>query len=150
MSNPRSRTSSQNNSQIDIIFYDGICGLCHHFVKFVLAHRHPSYIFYFAPQQGLTFQAIKASRQDIIVKQDSIVVLTKERQFLIYSDAILYVCARLTGIWPTLEKVGKFLPKVLRDTLYKMISHVRARLFEPPKALCPTDIPAEWKQLFLD
>lgn len=44
------------------------------------------------------------------------------------SDAILYVLTQLDGIWK-LARVGRVLPKTLRDGVYKVVARNRYRVF---------------------
>jgi hypothetical protein len=53
-----------NPTRHDIVFFDGECGLCHAFVKFVVRHD-PAAQFLFAPLRGETFrQCTAGSDQD--------------------------------------------------------------------------------------
>ncbi len=58
----------------DTIYYDGSCGLCHRWVRFVLAADTNGRLFRFAPLQGETFQAkvadgARAALPDSVVVQ---------------------------------------------------------------------------------
>jgi predicted DCC family thiol-disulfide oxidoreductase YuxK len=44
------------------------------------------------------------------------------------SDAILFLLKELGGIWK-LAAVGKFLPQIMRDAIYKLVARNRYRVF---------------------
>src|SRR5262245_40578647 len=43
----------------ETVFYDGHCGLCHGFVRFILAEDKTGKLFNFAPIEGKEFSAIR-------------------------------------------------------------------------------------------
>src|SRR5262249_46335573 len=83
------------------IFYDGHCGLCHGFLRFVLGEDRPG-TFRFAPIESATFEAevSEAARSDF---PDSVAVRTSAGALLSRSTAVLYVLARLGGLWTLLS-----------------------------------------------
>ena len=80
-----------------IIFFDGNCGFCHTWVKFV-AERDAEGLFQFAPLIGATFRK-SFSVEEANAFPDSIVLLTPESAKLFYSDAVIYTLLRLGPIW---------------------------------------------------
>src|SRR5262249_29526147 len=59
----------------EVIFYDGMCGLCHAAVRFVLAEDRAGDTFHFAPLQGETYQATVTPQQQLVLPS-SVVVQT--------------------------------------------------------------------------
>jgi predicted DCC family thiol-disulfide oxidoreductase YuxK len=63
---------------------------------------------------------------------DTIYVVLNPHQpgerLLARSDAILYLAGQLGGAW-RLGKVGRFMPRLLRDAMYNMVASNRYRLF---------------------
>ncbi|HKQ85560.1 MAG TPA: DCC1-like thiol-disulfide oxidoreductase family protein [Candidatus Acidoferrales bacterium] len=132
---------------LDIIFYDGHCGLCHGAVKFVL-RRDRTGVFRFAPLQGATFlRAVPASRQANV--PDSIVALTTNGNLLVRSDALIYILRRLGGIWRVLAAIMTIVPGPLRDNIYNLIARVRYRIFGRRDGLCPL-VSQQLRDRFLD
>jgi len=82
---PRARGTSE------VVFYDGHCGLCHGFVRFLLRVDRTR-AFTFAPLQGETFTAAvpEAMRREL---PDSIVVRTVDGRILVKSTAIRHSIA---------------------------------------------------------
>ncbi|MEM9883040.1 MAG: DUF393 domain-containing protein [Planctomycetota bacterium] len=129
-----------------LVFYDGGCGLCHGFVKFLLRRDRGGTRFRFAPLGGKTLEERldEAERQRL---PDSVVVADADR-WLTKSDAVLHLGRRLGGVWLGLAVVGGWVPRGLRDWAYDRVAAVRHRLFQKPDAACPV-VPSEWRGRFL-
>ena len=121
-----------------IIFFDGVCVLCNGFVDRMLrADRHG--IFRFAPLQGETARALlPPQRNDPL--QWSLLYLD-ERGVHAQSDASLEVCRRLGGAWWLLSLL-RFVPRALRDAVYRLVVRNRYRWFGQ-RATCRVPSPAE-------
>jgi predicted DCC family thiol-disulfide oxidoreductase YuxK len=127
------------------IFYDGHCGLCHHFVRFVLAEDRAAR-FQFAPLQGATFEALTPEQRADV--PDSVLVRTAAGTLLVRSQAALEVLAGLGGLWRIASWVIGAIPAGLRDAAYDAVARVRKRIFAPPADVCPL-LPAELRMRFL-
>ena len=117
------------------IFYDGTCGLCHGFVRFVLA-RDRAARFRFAPLQGPTFRAVVPEDRRAGLP-DSVVVSDDDGRVLARTDAVAHVLVSLGGAWRPLGRALRALPRPLRDAAYDAVAAVRRRLFRRPPDLCP-------------
>lgn len=130
------------------VFYDGHCGLCHRFVRFLLARDRAGNKFDFAPLQGefcaATIPAAERSRLP-----DSIVVRSNDRRLLVKSAAVLYALARIGGLWRLFASVIGFLPQTLLDPCYDMVASARRRLFTEPPEMCPL-LPPDLRARFHD
>jgi predicted DCC family thiol-disulfide oxidoreductase YuxK len=112
------------------IFYGGPGGLCHPFVRFVVAEDRSGTAFRFAPLRGETFRAaISATERD--GQPHRLVVLTADGALLTRSAAVLHVFGRLGGLWRLLAAVGRLVPAGLRDGLYDGTVRVHRLLFRP-------------------
>ncbi len=126
----------------EVVFYDGDCGLCHGFVRFVLA-RDSRGAFKFAQLQSATFRA-RVTR-DV---PDTVVVATAGGQVLVRSAAVFHVLERLGGTWAVGARLGAVVPAPLRDAVYDGVAAVRHRLFARPAEACPV-MPRELRARFL-
>jgi predicted DCC family thiol-disulfide oxidoreductase YuxK len=127
-------------------FYDGDCGLCHRAVRFILAEDRAGESFRFAPLGGDRFlSAVPAEARQAL--PDSMIVLTGESRLLSRSAAVLYVLARLGGIWRVLAMIGSRVPAGWRDRLYDAIAGIRGRVFRKPGGACPL-LPAHLRARF--
>ena len=113
-----------------ILFFDGECGLCDRFVRFVL-DRDPAGRFRFAPLQGPTFAAY---RDRVDAPSLSTVVLVDGGRISIRSAAALRVLTRLRWPWPLVGRLGLLVPRPLRDRAYDAVAARRRRWFGPPPA----------------
>jgi predicted DCC family thiol-disulfide oxidoreductase YuxK len=131
---------------LEMLFYDGYCGLCHRSVKFVMRHDPSGELFHFAPLQGDSF-AGKVPSERRAGLPDSVVVLTADGRLLVRSDATLHILRRLGGGWRTLAGISAIVPRFLRDGVYNLIARVRYSIFGRKDDLCPL-VPAELRNRF--
>ena len=123
------------NNHKNIIFYDGECGLCHHWVKFVLP-KDKSAIFSFSPLQGETIKNT-LSEEEISQLPDSIVFYSEAGEVLTKTAAVVEILKKLSGFWNTLSMLVDVLPKALSDTIYDFVAGIRKTIFRTPETLCP-------------
>ncbi len=132
----------------DRVFYDGSCGLCHGAIKFLLSEDITGQ-FKYAPLDSDTFtEKVKQSPVHGSTQlPDSIVVLTGDDRLLTRSDAVLYLAARLGGVWRLLSLIGGIVPVRLRDACYNLVASQRKRIFGEAKSACPM-LPKELRARF--
>lgn len=114
----------------DTVFYDGHCGLCHRFVRFVLAEDATGRAFAFAPLEGNAFP----ERAGL---PDSVVVKTVDGRLLARSAAIRHVMKRLGGVWRVFSMVAGVIPASVLDFCYDRIAAIRKKIFRAPSDSCP-------------
>lgn len=127
-----------------ILLYDGVCGLCNHWVQFALA-RDPAAKFRFAPLQGETAKQILSRHGMDPEKLDTVYLVLdpdgpKER-LLTKGRAIGRVLYELGGLW-RLPALVRFLPSALLDFGYDLIANRRYRWFGKHES-CPIPTPAQ-------
>jgi predicted DCC family thiol-disulfide oxidoreductase YuxK len=125
----------------EILFYDGHCGMCHGFVRFLLA-RDRAHAFVFAPLQGETFAATVPEGERTRLP-DSMIVRTGDGRLLVRSAAALYVLDTLGGGWRVLAWLLRPVPRALLDPAYAAVAAIRHRLAPPPPSTCPLVPPDE-------
>ena len=134
--------------RVDTIFFDGNCGVCHGFVRLVLAEDtragQPAR-FRFAPLHGEAFGSQVDPRRAATLS-DSVVVATAG-DVLEQSDAVVHVLARLGGLWGLIARVLRVVPRPLRDRGYALFARLRKCLLAAPKSACPM-MPAELQSRF--
>lgn len=115
-----SRTSATKN----IVFFDGVCGLCNAFIDFLLKEDKED-VLLFSPLQGETAQqyikGIDASNLTTVVFYTEDKAYTK-------SDAVIEIFKSIGGIW-RLVVVFKVIPKPLRDAAYGFVAAHRIQWF---------------------
>jgi predicted DCC family thiol-disulfide oxidoreductase YuxK len=106
-----------------LVLFDGVCNLCHGFVRFVI-DREPKGRVVFAPLQSDLARRLLAERGDLPAGTDSIVVLDGDR-LLVKSAAALAVGARLNAPWPFLARLARLVPRGLADLVYDHVARGR-------------------------
>ena len=134
-------------SGTETLFYDGHCGLCHRFVRFVLAEDFSGTAFHFAPLGSETFRATipEAIRNGL---PDSLVIRTASGLVLTRSDAVIHILKRMGGMWRLLALAVGFIPSVIRNLAYDFVARIRYRLFARPPDVCPL-VPVNVRGRFL-
>lgn len=114
-----------------LLLYDGVCGLCHHLVQFVLA-RDPGGVFDFAPLQSETGRvAVVREGGDPEALTSFYVVRdyrTGHARSLVKGRAALFLGHALGWPW---RAVGVFgvLPTAVLDWGYDVVGRYRYRVF---------------------
>jgi predicted DCC family thiol-disulfide oxidoreductase YuxK len=134
-----------------ILLYDGVCGLCHRLVQFVLRHDRDA-TFRFASLQS-RLAAVVLSRHGISPQQlDTVYVVLNhnatEEVLLARSDAVLFVLSQIGGIGSIAARALRLFPRPLRDFAYNRIARNRYRVFGRYDS-CPVPT-TESRSRFLD
>lgn len=148
---PRFKTArlpSLKADAVDIVFYDGHCGLCHRTVRFLLARDHEGERFRFAPLDSEAFRTA-FSEWEQSEFPESLIVRTGAGEVLTRSTASLYLLRRLGGLWRLLGELLSLVPLGVRDAVYDRVARMRRRLFAAPTEACPL-IPPELRSRFLE
>lgn len=125
-----------------VVIFDGVCGFCNSFVRFVI-RRDPQAHFSFAAAQSALGQELLNTSRDAL--PDSI-VLAEGGRLYVKSEAVLRICRRLSGPWSWLARFG-WVPLPLRDYLYDWFAkrrYVFGRVTD-----CPVPTPDERQRIRL-
>jgi predicted DCC family thiol-disulfide oxidoreductase YuxK len=115
-----------SNTPHPIILFDGVCNLCNGAVQFIIK-RDPDGVFRFASLQSEQAQKLLSHLKYSSTVIDSILLVDNGIVFS-HSDAAIRIASRLNGGWKYVS-VFKWLPKSLRDGLYKLVANNRYRFF---------------------
>lgn len=127
---------------MDVVFFDGICGLCNHFIDFLFRHDSKKCL-RFSPLQG---QFIKTSLASPLSDAETIVLLKGNKVFT-KSRAVIESVAALGGIWILVRAIYIF-PSGIRDLIYDKVARHRYKWFGK-KEVCRLP-KLEEKQSFLE
>ena len=140
-----------------LIVYDGVCGLCNRFVRFVLRHDRRS-IFRFASLQSPLAARILAAHGANPGRLDTVYVVRdfdaeksesrSQTVVLSRSDAVLFVLHELGGFWRAAGVVLRFVPRFVLDRGYRQVAGNRYRVFGRYE-VCPIPEPSV-RRRFLD
>ena len=131
--------------QQHIVVFDGVCNFCNGAVNFII-QRDLKAVFLFTPIQS-AFAKELIKKYDIDTLDTETFLLIKNEQCFVFSSAALEVTKDLSGLWRILN-VLRFVPKVIRDFVYRVVARNRYKLFGK-KEVCmvPTD---ELKARFIE
>lgn len=132
-----------NKDSKPILFFDGVCGLCNHFVDFLFIEDSQN-IFMVATLQGKT--AKKHLSPEDYENLESVIVVDDGTKYK-KSEAVLKTLFLIGGFWRLLV-ILKVFPQSFRDAIYGMIVKNRYRLFGKKESCrLPT---SEERQRFLE
>lgn len=120
--------TASEESPCGIVFFDGYCGMCNHFVDTLM--RSPARDrFRFSPRQGKTFRELVA-QFPAIEHCDSIVYwpLGRDQVPLIRSDAVIGIFFAAGGWRAHLAAAMRCFPKPLRDLGYRVVARLRHKI----------------------
>jgi predicted DCC family thiol-disulfide oxidoreductase YuxK len=140
-----------SDSAHPILVYDGVCGLCHRLVQFVLA-RDTSDQFRFARLQGDLAATLLRRHGFDAQELDTVYLVTDYAQpgekISARSDAVISVLRQLGGFWAAAAALLRALPTWFRDWGYRVVAGNRYRIFGKYE-VCP--LPREeYRHRFLD
>lgn len=121
-------------------------------MQFILQHEGASRALQFATLAGPTGAAARNARPEL-AGVDSVFWVEPAAdgsppRVLVRSDAVLAVMTHLGGGWRALAKVGRIVPRVSRDVLYRIVARFRYNVFgRDQSCLLPTP---EQRARFLD
>lgn len=122
----------------NVVYFDGVCGLCNRFVDFVLSRDRRGSI-RFAPLQGET---AKLRPNEEVANISTVVWSDASGHEFLRSAAAVRVLWKLGGVWWLIGWLLWLIPLPLRDLGYRIIAANRYRLFGK-KETCRLPTPAE-------
>lgn len=113
-----------------VLLFDGDCGLCAGWARMLLRMRRAEGLRVAALQGGFGQEQLK--RLGLPTEDfDSLVFLPRGAlgPALLRTDGALGVFRELGGCWGLLARVGRWVPRVIRDRLYHFIAQTRYLIF---------------------
>ena len=111
-------------TESNIVFFDGVCGLCNGFVDFLIK-RDRKRVLLFAPLQGSKarelFPSINSEQLETIIYRCS----GKEYH---KSNAVLLILKDMGGLW-SIAYMFKIVPRFFRDWIYDFVAKNRYQWF---------------------
>ena len=109
-----------------IIFFDGLCPLCHFWVQYILK-RDRNDQFLFAPLQGKTARELLPPK---FLSLDTIVLLENKKEIYIKAKAIFKIIKILGGVRKILL-IFIFVPNFIKNYIYDLIAKHRFKIWKP-------------------
>lgn len=133
-----------------LVLYDGVCGLCDRFVRFLIRIDRRDRLRFAALQSPLGLGILSASGRTGPALSTVVVIAdhgTPGARLLERSEAALFAIAATGGPWRAVTAL-RVVPRFLRDALYALVARSRYRIFGRFEA-CPLPSPAT-RAKFLD
>lgn len=132
-----------------LVVFDGRCGLCHRSVRW-LARRDRRDRLRFAPSESPRAADLLARHgagaPDSASGPGTILVVQgfggAEERVLVRSDAVLALLAELPWPWPGMAALLAWIPRPLRDLVYRCVARCRYRIWGRLES-CPLPTPEE-------
>lgn len=110
-----------------IIFFDGVCGLCNGFVDFLI-QKDKNRVFKFCSLQSELAKEILAKYKFDTQKLQTVVLLT-DNELLIKSNAVLCIFKKLPFPYFIFYYMLFWIPQFFRDWVYDFIAKNRYKIF---------------------
>ncbi|HAW52083.1 MAG TPA: thiol-disulfide oxidoreductase [Flavobacteriales bacterium] len=117
-------TLNPTSNHTNIVFFDGLCGLCNKTVDFLIRIDRKDKLV-FAPLQGETAKKHLSESQ---IKDPDTIVFSQNGRLLIKSTAVIRILIEVGGMW-SLFSIFRIFPKFVRDGLYDFVARSRFRWF---------------------
>ncbi len=120
-----------------LVLFDGVCNFCNASVLFVI-DRDPAEHFVFAAQQSdLGEETLRA--HGLSFEADPGLVLVQGARVFTHSTAVLRIARGLRWPWPLVFYLFSWIPRALRDALYRsLIRHRYAWFGKSDQCRIPT------------
>jgi predicted DCC family thiol-disulfide oxidoreductase YuxK len=137
---------NQSMATEQIVLFDGDCGMCSAFVRFVLRNSiDPTIIFIsLGSEKGRQLLA----QHGIDPGRTNSIVFIAAGQAHVYSNAIIELARSFRSPWNAVRFLA-LVPRVIRDGGYQLIARYRKRLM-PLSHECPMFSPSERSRIYLD
>ena len=99
-----------------VLFFDGVCGLCDGFVKFIAARDSKKRVKFASIQNHTDWLEALGAPTDL-----STMVLLQGNEVYVHSSGPLIAAALLDAPWCALS-VGYLVPRPIRDAVYKFVA----------------------------
>jgi predicted DCC family thiol-disulfide oxidoreductase YuxK len=114
-----------------IVLYDGVCGLCNRAVQFLLKRDHHDRIQFASLQSDFAARVLRRHGMDPKSLDTVYAVLNHDEPnetLLAKGDAFLLFAKIIGGIW-SVARVGRIIPRPIRNWLYDFIARHRYQVF---------------------
>jgi predicted DCC family thiol-disulfide oxidoreductase YuxK len=117
------------DSANQVVFYDGVCGLCNRLVRFILKHDTRSYFRFASLQSDYATRILNPQGFDPQDLNTLYLVDAPSERILTRSDAVILVLRKLGSFWRAVSVALSLFPKPLRDWGYGVVARRRYRIF---------------------
>lgn len=109
-----------------ILLYDGDCGFCNFWVKWVLKNDRSKTI-HFAPLQGTFGKEFLSKIGFSLTDFNTLYFIEKDNEYYTKLDAVIKMGSIMKGVFGLLQLL-KIIPKFIRDFIYDNVAKNRKKL----------------------
>ncbi len=116
---------------VDLVLYDGVCGLCNRLNQFILKRDSGDRFRFAALQSSIAGELLRHYGRDASDLNTVYVIVNygaPDERLLSKGRAVLFVLRTLGGIW-SLARIFELLPPRFLDRLYDVVARRRYRWF---------------------
>ncbi|MEM1054775.1 MAG: DCC1-like thiol-disulfide oxidoreductase family protein [Bacteroidota bacterium] len=138
--------TAPSRPDVPVLLIDGVCSLCEGATRFILDHeREDAPPLQFGSLQDETAKPLLAVSR---LPEDYLegVVLVGPEQTWTSSDAALEIMRRLRQPWPAVAAFGRWVPRPMREAIYRWVARNRYRWFGT-KDVCGLPTAAERRRM---
>jgi predicted DCC family thiol-disulfide oxidoreductase YuxK len=125
------------------VYFDGECGMCHGWVRFLLSRDPEGTRFRFAPTGSDAHNEVRK-----FAPPNTIVIGLPDGRLLTRSSAILKALELSGGPFSTIARLASLIPTPIRDFGYRIVARIRRYISPRPKTSCPI-VPPHLRERFL-
>ena len=118
-------------SNKDIIIFDGECNLCNGVIGWLLRYA-PKKLFHFVAFQSTEGQELLLKYNFPTKRLDTVILISRDSAHT-HSDGFLKIIARIPR-WKLVAALLAFIPRIIRDTIYRTASRNRLKWFGASKS----------------
>jgi predicted DCC family thiol-disulfide oxidoreductase YuxK len=114
-----------------IVLYDGVCGLCNRAVQFLLKRDRHDRLRFASLQSDFAATLLKRHGMDHKDLDTVYAVLNHgevNEALLAKGDALLQFAKEIGGVW-SIARIGKIIPRPIRNRLYDFVARHRYQVF---------------------
>jgi|GEM_PF-168438 len=124
LASPDKKTGIELKS-LNLVLFDGECGLCNQSVKFIMKNEKQNADWYFVPQSSPKGQSLLSELLES-TPEDTIYIFKNEH--LYKRSLAVFEIAKTLRFPYSLIQFGRFLPLFLTDKLYDILARNRSRI----------------------
>lgn len=132
----RNSSDQHSSDQQVIVLFDGLCNFCNSTVNWVIQHDAAGRVRFASLQSERGRHLVRA--YGLPSTLDSLVMISRGSA-LVESDAALALGIELGGLLSIASRLGRCIPRVVRDQLYRFIAEHRYQWFgQRDQCMVPT------------
>lgn len=128
-----------------LLIYDGECGVCHQFIRFLLREDFRRGLYYVSNQDP-SLSNWKIAYKELPYDK-TVIFAQRQVSPLLRMEAIITILFYLGGFWAFIAHTLNLIPLPFMNLCYRAFAFIRRFFLPRPSSLCPLT-PPEWREQF--